>query len=60
MVPDINYCLFITYVQYIYYYQQMDLSAMTSKIKMAVIVWGLCMEGLWRGWRVAMMGMKKL
>ena len=27
---------------------------------MAVIVGGLCMEGLWRGWRFAMTGMKKL
>ena len=33
---------------------------MTSKIKMAAIVGGLCMEGLWRGWRFAMIGMKKL
>ena len=27
---------------------------------MAAIVGGLCMEGLWRGWRFAMIGMKKL
>ena len=27
---------------------------------MAVIVGGLCMEGLWRGWRFSMIGMKKL
>ena len=32
---------------------------MTSKIKMAAIVGGLCMEGLWRGWRFAMIGIKK-
>ena len=38
----------------------MDLSTITSKIKMAAIVWLLCMEGLWRGWRFAMIGMKKL
>ena len=27
---------------------------------MAVIVGGLFMEGLWRGWRFAMIGMKEL
>ena len=27
---------------------------------MAAVVWGLCMEGLWRGWHFAMIGMKKL
>ena len=27
---------------------------------MAAIVKGLCMEGLWRGWHFAMIGMKKL
>ena len=27
---------------------------------MAGVVWGLCMEGLWRGWRFTMIGMKKL
>ena len=27
---------------------------------MAALVGGLCMEGLWRGWRFAMIGMKKL
>ena len=27
---------------------------------MAAIVGGLCMEGLWRGWRFTMIGMKKL
>ena len=27
---------------------------------MAAIVGGLCMEGLWKGWRFAMIGMKKL
>ena len=27
---------------------------------MVAIVGGLCMEGLWRGWRFAMIGMKKL
>ena len=31
-----------------------------AKIKMAAIVGGLCMEGLWRGWCFAMIGMKKL
>ena len=31
-----------------------------QKIKMVAIVWGLCMEGLWRGWHFAMIGMKKL
>ena len=31
-----------------------------QKIKVATIVGGLCMEGLWRGWRFAMIGMKKL
>ena len=24
------------------------------------LLWGLCIEGLWRGWRFAMIGMKKL
>ena len=33
---------------------------MASNNKMAAIVWGLCMEGLWRGWRFAMICMKKL
>ena len=28
--------------------------------KMVAIVGGLCMEGLWRGWRFAMIGMKQL
>ena len=27
---------------------------------MAVIVGGLCMEGLWRGWHFTMLDMKKL
>ena len=27
---------------------------------MAAIVGELCMEGLWKGWRFAMIGMKKL
>ena len=27
---------------------------------MAAIVGGLCMEGLWRGWRFTMIGMKEL
>ena len=27
---------------------------------MAAIVWGLYMEGLWRDWRFAMIGTKKL
>ena len=29
-------------------------------LKMAAIVGGICMEGLWRGWCFAMIGMKKL
>ena len=29
--------------------REWTLSVMMSKIKMAVIVWGLCTEGLWRG-----------
>ena len=31
-----------------------------QKIKMVALVWGLCMEGLWRGWRFTVIGMKKL
>ena len=31
-----------------------------QKIKMAAIVGGLCMEGLWRGWGFTMIDMKKL
>ena len=31
-----------------------------QKIKMAAIVGGFCMECLWRGWRFAMIDMKKL
>ena len=31
-----------------------------SKIKMLAIVWSVCMEDLWRGWRFTMMGMGKL
>ena len=27
---------------------------------MGAIVGGICMEGLWRGWRFAMIDMKKL
>ena len=33
---------------------------MASNNKIAAIVWGLCMKGLWGGWRFAMIGMKKL
>ena len=31
-------------------------SAMMSKINMAAVMWGLCMDGLWRGWHFAMIG----
>ena len=33
---------------------------LSAKITMAAIVGGLCMEGLWRGWRFAMIDIKKL
>ena len=33
---------------------------MMSKNKDGADSWGICMEGLWRGWCFAMIGMKKL
>ena len=41
-------------------YQDNGPFSQCQKIKMAAIVWGLCMEGLQRGWCFAIIGMKKL
>ena len=48
------------YYEKVHSSRKWTLSAMTSKNKNGGDSWGLCMEGLWRGWRFAMIGMKKL